>query len=102
MSHTTTLYPLSTGGLTLGHDFPFTVREEQGECRPFSRILLEHSDLVEEKLPKVRTVALLLRDPQQLPPGGLEEVGALIADLIDDVMLAHKALWAEYERHREK
>jgi hypothetical protein len=100
MSHTTTLYPLSTGGLTLTGDSAFQVREEGPDYRPFSKVLLEYSDLVEEKLPQVRTVALLLRDP--LPPGGAEGLGALIADLIDDVMLAHKAMWAEYERQREK
>lgn len=84
-SHTTCLYPLSIGGLALPGDSPARVREERDDYRPFSRTLTDYTDLVNEKLPKVRAVALLLREPQHLPPDSIEEAGVLIADFIDDV-----------------
>jgi hypothetical protein len=103
MSHTTTTYPISTRGLSLDDAAPWLVREEESEYHSFSRVLLDTIDLVSDKLPKARTVAsLLLNRPHEQPEGTLVEASVIITDLIDDVMLAHKAMEAEYYREQER
>mgnify|MGYP001116309696 CR=1 FL=1 len=101
MSHETFLYPQSTGGLTLGNASCGQVREEGAEYRPFSSVLLEYVDLVNEKLPKAQAVAWLLRDEHTGPQGTIDEASVLIAELIEEVVQANEAMWAQYQRLRE-
>jgi len=101
MSEATYTYP-RTGGLALADNASF-VREEGEEYRPFSSLLLDTIDIVNEKLPQARAVAYLMEARVEPPEGTFQEAGALIARLIDDVMQAHKALdAARYREHLRK
>jgi len=74
------------------------VREEQGG-RPFSRVMLEYFELVDEKLPKARAIAYLMQaDEHNTPDGTLEGVSGLVAALLDEVILARKAMEGECDR----
>ncbi|WP_303905937.1 hypothetical protein [Thiohalomonas denitrificans] len=100
MSHMITLCPQSTGGLMLADNCFVQVHEEEGEYRPFSSALVEYTDLVDKKLPQIRALGWALESAEYFPEGSIKDMGLLIIDLVDEVMLAQKAMWAEYNRRQ--
>lgn len=102
MSHETFVYPQSTGGLIPGHASSVQVREEEGEYVPFSTVLLRYTDLLDQKLPQIRALGWLLEGAEDIQQTTARQTGLLIVDLVDEVMDAHRKMWAEYQRHRRE
>lgn len=103
MSHTTYTYPISTGGLTLAAGNPSQVGEEECEYRSFVSAFREYIDLVNEKLPQARAIVSLMEaEEHNTPDGTLKRASVTVGDFIDDVMLAGKALEAEYYREQRR
>lgn len=50
---------------------------------------------------KLGPLGWLLEGAEYFPEASIKDVGLLVVDLIDEVMLAHKTMWAEYSRRRE-
>lgn len=103
MSHTSYPYPQSTGGLTVAGNVPSLVREEEGGYQSFSSVLIDYIDLVNETLPKARAIVSLMEaEENNTPYGTLKQASTVVGDFIEDVLLAHKALQAEYYRSQRR
>ena len=102
MSHTTYTYPMPTGGLTLGHESPYEVREEGPEYAAFTGSYIDFVDVVDEKLPKARAIAWLLYENQLLDEDAIRQSSLAIVDYLDELRLAHKAMYEKYVQYRDR
>ena len=104
MSHTQLTYTQAQRVPTVADTNPRCVREEQGEynTRPFPDGFVRYSDVVDNKLPKARAVAWLLHEGALTDEQAIREAAFAIVDYIDDVLLAHKALYEQYVQYRDR
>lgn len=80
------------------------MREEEGgyNARPFPEGFVHYSDVFDNKLPKARGIAWILHEGALTDEQAIREAAFAIVDCIDDVLLAHKALYEQYVQYRDR
>ena len=102
MSHTIHTYPMPTGGLVLGSEAPWQVREEGEAYASFMKGFVDYTDLLNDKLPKARAIAWLLHDGEPVHQETIQDAALAMVDLIDEVIQGHERLYGKFEQYRDR